>query len=190
MAKIGYARVSTEEQNLDMQIDALRECGCGRIFEEKASGKSKDRPELEKMFEFLRAGDVVYVWKLDRLGRSLHDLLELTEKMRSMGVEFVSLRDGFDTTTPAGRLYFNIMAVLSEYEKSIIVERTKSGLQAARARGRVGGRPKADAAALEKAYRLYDSGEFTIPQIADACGISESTFYKYNRARKAQGGKR
>lgn len=188
MTNIGYARVSTEDQNLDMQTDALRERGCERIFEEKASGKDRNRPELERMFEFLREGDVVYVWKLDRLGRSLHDLLDLTARMNSMGVEFVSIRDGFDTTTPSGRLYFNIMAVLSEYERSLIAERTQSGLESARARGRVGGRPRTDTAALEKAYRLYDSREFTIPQIADACGISESTFYKYNRARKAQGG--
>ena len=184
MALIGYARVSTEDQSLDLQRDALMERGCERVFEEKASGKDAERPQLRAMFEYLREGDTVVVWKLDRLGRSMRDLLELTEQMQERGVGFVSIKDGIDMTTATGRLYFHLMACLSEFERDLISERTKAGLAAARARGRQGGRKPADAKKLEQAYILYDSNTLSVADICKMTGISESTFYRYNKERK------
>ena len=141
--RIGYARVSTLDQNLELQIDALKNAGCERIFTEKISGKSKDdRPELNNMFSKLREGDTVIVWKLDRLGRSLTNLIDLISELNKHGVHFLSLNDNINTQTATGRFTFNIFASLAEFEREIIRERTKAGLNATRARGRMGGRTK------------------------------------------------
>ena len=129
--KIGYARVSTQDQKLELQLNDLKAYGCEIIFQEKMSGKNKDRPELNKLINHLRNGDKVVVWKLDRLGRSLKDLIELVSLFRKKGVEFVSLKDGIDTSTATGRFTFNIFASLAEFEREIIKERTKAGLDAA-----------------------------------------------------------
>ncbi|GAE46192.1 DNA-invertase [Mesobacillus boroniphilus JCM 21738] len=134
--KIGYARVSTQDQNLDMQIDALKAAGCERIYTEKKSGKRDDRPELQQCLNALRTGDTLVVYKLDRLGRSTFKLLELTAGFDREGIDFVSIVDGIDTTTPVGRFFFRTMASIAELERDIIVERTQAGLKAARARGR------------------------------------------------------
>ena len=190
MALIGYARVSTQDQNMAMQIDALREYGCERIFEEKRSGKTKERPQLEAMFDYLREGDTVVVWKLDRLGRSMRDLLDLTERMEQQGIGFVSIKDGIDMTDATGRLYFHLMACLAEFERDLISERTKAGLEAARARGRKGGRKPADAKKLEQAFILYDTGSLSVDDVCTMAGISRSTFFKYNKQRKAAEEKR
>jgi len=139
---IGYARVSTEDQNLDMQIDALKEAKCDHIYEEKMSGKIKDRPILDKALNFMRKGDTLVVWKLDRLGRSLRHLIEVINQLMDSGMYFMSLQEKIDTTSTSGKLIFHIFAALAEFEREIISERTKAGLKAARARGRIGGRPK------------------------------------------------
>lgn len=182
--KIGYARVSTQDQNLDMQIDALKNVGCEMIFEEKISGKSKERPELKKLFEKLRKGDTVAVWKLDRLGRSLKDLIDLITKMQQLGVSFLSIQDGINTTTATGRFTFNIFASLAEFEREIISERTKAGLTSARARGRKGGRPagysKETIKKIKAVKVLYDAtGNSSVQEIADNLNISRATCYRY-----------
>ena len=137
--KIGYARVSTQDQNLDLQLDALKKADCEKVFTDKVSGAKKQRPGLDQMIRELRKGDVIVVWKLDRLGRSLKHLVELVEQLMEMGVGLQSLNDPIDTTTAQGKLIFNIFASLAEFERNIISERTKAGLEAARARGRLGG---------------------------------------------------
>ena len=181
--KIGYARVSTQDQKLELQLDDLKSYGCKIIYKEKISGKNKSRPQLEKLIDQLRKGDIVVVWKLDRLGRSLKDLIELVSSFREKGVEFVSLKDGIDTGTATGRFTFNIFASLAEFEREIIRERTMAGLEAARSRGRKGGRPAGlskEALAKAKSARiLYESGEKTVPEIANSLGISRATCYRY-----------
>ncbi|NDK57348.1 recombinase family protein [Pontibacter fetidus] len=181
--KIGYARVSTQDQKLELQLDALSHYGCDHIYKEKKSGKSKERPELEKIITQLRAGDTVVVWKLDRLGRSLRDLIDLVAEFKQRGVDFVSLQDGINTATATGRFTFNIFASLAEFEREIIRERTKAGLDAAKARGRKGGRPQGlSKAALEKAKSariLFDSGTKTVEEIAKILHISRATCYRY-----------
>jgi len=185
--KIGYARVSTQDQNLDMQIDALKSVGCEIVFEEKISGKSKDRPELTKLFEKLRKGDTVVVWKLDRLGRSLKDLIDLITKMQQLDVSFLSIQDGINTNTATGRFTFNIFASLAEFEREIISERTKAGLTSARARGRKGGRPSGyskDTIRKIKAVKtLYNAeNSSSVQDIADSLQISRATCYRYLKA--------
>ncbi|MDQ3534167.1 MAG: recombinase family protein [Bacteroidota bacterium] len=181
--KVGYARVSTLDQKLELQLDDLKGYGCEMIFQEKISGKSKERPELSKMIDHLRKGDVVVVWKLDRLGRSLRDLIDLVSAFRDKGVEFVSLKDGIDTGTATGRFTFNIFASLAEFEREIIRERTMAGLEAAKARGRKGGRPSGlSKQALRKAQAvkiIYDTGQRTVQEIAESFGISRATCYRY-----------
>jgi DNA invertase Pin-like site-specific DNA recombinase len=181
--KIGYARVSTQDQNLALQLDALKAAGCEQIFKEKVSAVSTERVQLQKMVESLRAGDTVVVWKLDRLGRSLKELIERVTDFQQRGVGFVSLNDSIDTTTPQGRLVFNIFASLAEFEREIIRERTKAGLIAAKARGRQGGRPKGlSKQALEKAHAaktLFERKEKTAGEIAKILGIGRATFYRY-----------
>ena len=139
--KIGYARVSTKDQNLELQTEALQKAGCEKIYKETQSAV-KERPELQSMLNHLRQGDVVVVWKLDRLGRSLKHLIDLVTGFREKGIEFISLNDSIDTTTVQGRLTFNIFASFAEFERELIRERTMAGLQAARERGRIGGRKK------------------------------------------------
>ncbi len=150
------------------------------------SGKRDDRPELNRLLEQLREGDTLVVYKLDRLGRSTFKLLELTAEFEKNGVEFVSIADGIDTTTPVGKFFFRTMASIAELERDIIVERTQAGLQAARARGRVGGRPKADKSKLNAAIELYDAGKMTVPEILEATGVSKTTLYRYINKRSKE----
>ncbi|QHA36863.1 helix-turn-helix domain-containing protein [Rossellomorea marisflavi] len=182
--KIGYARVSTQDQSLDLQVDALQKAGCERIYTEKMSGRKDDRPELQKCLDALRSGDVLVVYKLDRLGRSTFKLLELTAGFERDGVDFVSIVDGIDTTTPVGRFFFRTMASIAELERDIIVERTQAGLQAARARGRVGGRPAKAKKDVERALKLYDSNQYSVPEIVEMTEVSKATLYRAINKRK------
>jgi len=178
---IGYARVSTKDQNLDLQLNALKECGCTEIFFEKISA-AKERPELEKMISILRKDDIVVVWKLDRLGRSLKHLIDLISMFREKGVEFISLNDNIDTTTIHGRLIFNIFASFAEFERELISERTKAGLEAARAKGRIGGRkPGLTKQSIAKAYTALYLSEKDMPvsDILKQLEISKATYYRY-----------
>lgn len=185
--KIGYARVSTQEQNLSLQLDALQAAGCDTIYREKVTSAKKERPELQKLMGQLRVGDVVVVWKLDRLGRSLQDLVSLVNEMQGKGAEFQSLNDHIDTTTPQGKFTFHLFAALAEFERGIIRERTKAGLAAARARGRKGGRPKGLSKEAQHtamiAETLYQDGDLTVKQICRQLSISRGTFYNYLRHR-------
>lgn len=175
---IGYARVSTQEQNLQMQLDELQKFGCFEIFEEKITGTKKDRPALNEMLKMLRKGDRVVVYKLDRISRSTKHLIELADLFESKGVEFVSIRDNIDTSTATGRFFFRMMASIAELERDIISERTKSGLASARARGRKGGRPKVAKKPLETAIKMYNSKEHSISEIVRTTGISQATLYR------------
>lgn len=185
--KIGYARVSTKEQSLDLQKDALEKEGCTDIYYEHISGANTKRPQLQKMMGQLRKGDVVVVWKLDRLGRSLRDLVNMVSTFQDLGVGFKSLQDNIDTTTPTGKLTFHLFAALAEFERDIISSRTKAGLEAARKRGRKGGRPKGlskkaqDKARL--AESLYKEKERSTKEICDHLHISKPTLYRYLRSR-------
>ncbi|GGC14668.1 recombinase family protein [Dyadobacter sediminis] len=185
--KIGYARVSTQDQNLEMQLDALGKAGCEKVFQEKASGIKSDRPQLAAMQQILREGDVIFIYKLDRLGRSLKHLLEMTADLAKRGIGLVSINDSIDTTTAQGRLIFNIFASLAEFERDLIRERTKSGLEAARARGRKGGRSRGLSKEAEKkamlAQTLYNERKLGVNEIAADLEISKMTLYKYLRHR-------
>lgn len=177
---IGYARVSTRDQDPALQLDTLTAAGCERIFSDTASGTLDRRPELDRCFEQLRSGDVLTVWRLDRLGRSIRHLIEVVNDLQARGVGFRSLTEGFDTTTPGGRLIFHMFAALAEFERSVIVERTHAGLAAARARGRTGGRrPKLTPRKLATARQLYDARTHTVEQIAEVVGVSRSTLYRH-----------
>lgn len=182
--KIGYARVSTKDQNLNLQIEALREDGCELIYSEK-KGANLERLEFERLKEKLRKGDTVVVWKLDRLGRSLKDLVTIIHEFNSNDIEFRSIVDNFDTTTPNGRLFFNIMAALAEYEKELIRERTKAGLESARQKGRIGGRrPGLSQEAKNKAViakHLYVEKNLPVEEILNTINISRATLYRYLR---------
>lgn len=185
--KIGYARCSTAEQNLDWQMDALKKEGCDEqhIFQEKASGTKKDRPELELMLRTLRTGDTVVVCELTRLSRSTKDLFELVDRISASGADIKSLKESWlDTTTPHGKLLFTIFAGVSQFERDLTHERTMEGLAAARARGRRGGRPKADPKTVQQALALYDAGSIPINDILNTTGISRATLYSYIRKRK------
>jgi len=173
---IGYARVSRDDQNLDAQTDALEAAGAERIFAEKISGTKRDRPELGKMLDQLRSGDVVVVAKYDRLARSLRDLLDLVEAIKDRGAGFRSLAEDIDATTPAGELIFHVFASIAHFERRRIVERTKEGLQAAKARGRIGGRPPALTAAQKaEVQRMRDDEQRAISEIARLFKVSERT---------------
>lgn len=177
---IGYARCSTADQNLDWQIDALNKEGCERIYQEKISGTKKDRPELLKMLDALRAGDTVVICELTRLSRSTKDLFELVERISGAGANIKSLKEAWlDTTTPQGKLLFTIFAGVSQFERDLTYERTMEGLAAARARGRMGGRPKADAKAIQQALALYDAGTIPVKDILSTTGIGKATLYAY-----------
>src|SRR5215218_2359912 len=178
---IGYARVSTGEQTLDLQLDALQAAGCGKVYTETASGAKADRPVLDEVLAYLRPGDTLVVWRLDRLGRSLKHLIEVVAQLAERGIGFKSLTEQIDTTTPGGKLIFHVFGVLAEFERDLIRERTNAGLAAARARGRTGGRPKklADARQRELARTLYASGETDIDTICQTLGISRATLYRY-----------
>ncbi len=180
--KYGYARVSTEEQNLHLQTDALTAAGCSRIFKEKLSA-AKERPELDKLLSLAQLGDTVVVWKLDRLGRSLRHLIDLVTQFEEKGIKFISLQDSINTSTAQGRLIFNIFASLAEFERDLIRERTHAGLASARARGRTGGRPPrlTKESELKAVYvqELYNAKQLTIKEICKNAGISPRTLYKY-----------
>ena len=192
--KVGYARVSTAQQSPQLQIDALQSAGCQKIYQEMASGAKAQRPQLEEMLAQLRSGDVLVVWKLDRLGRSLTHLVQLVNQLLEQDVGLQSLNDPIDTTSAQGRLMFNIFASLAEFERELIGERTQAGLKSARARGRSGGRPKGlseqaklTAAAAES---LYQEGKLSVRQISRQLDISTGTLYSYLRYRGVKiGGK-
>ena len=186
--KIGYARVSTKDQHMDLQTDALKKAGCEIIFAETVSGVKTDRPELIKLLGQVRKDDIVVVYKLDRLGRSLKHLLEVVAQLNSKQVGVQSISDAIDTTTPQGRLFFNISACFAEFERDLIRERTKSGLEAARARGRKGGRRQGMTKEAEQkailAESYYKEGKMGVNQIATEIGVSKMTLYKYLKHRK------
>jgi len=180
---VGYARVSTDDQNLNLQRDALDQAGCEQIFEDQLSGAKAERPGLHQALQYARAGDTLVVWRLDRLSRSLRDLIEMVTLLESKGVGLKSLQEAIDTSSSSGKLIFHIFGALAEFERNLIRERTQAGLQAARARGRKGGRPKAlnkDKRAL--AVKLYDEKKHTVDQICEMMGISKPTLYKYIEA--------
>jgi DNA invertase Pin-like site-specific DNA recombinase len=171
--KIGYARVSTLEQNAQLQQDALNEAGCEKIYTDQVSGVKEDRPGLQEALDYVRKGDSLVVWRLDRLGRSLKHL-----ESRSVGL--VSLQEGLDTTTAGGRLIFHIFGALAEFERNLIRERTQAGLAAARARGRKGGRKhKLEPEQVETLHRMYHSKQHSIKEICQVMGISKPTLYAY-----------
>ena len=177
--RIGYARVSTRDQNLDLQLAALKGAGCDRIFEDTMSGTKAGRPGLAKALEALREGDTLIVWKLDRLGRSVKDLLDFAGGLNERGIGFVSLTDSIDTTTASGRFFFNVMASLAQMERELMVERTQAGLQAAREQGRVGGRKRVmTEAKIRSARKLLNQG--TPPkEVAASLGVSVPTLYRW-----------
>lgn len=179
MTLLGYARVSTGDQDARLQHDALEAAGCWRIFTDVGSGALASRPELDRLLDHLRPGDTLVVWRLDRLGRSIQHLIEQLQDLDARGVHFRSLQESIDTSTSGGRLIFHIFASLAEFERDLIVERTQAGLQAARARGRVGGRPRALTEDQALAVRaLYDAGDMTVRQIADMFHVSTKTIYR------------
>lgn len=185
--KIGYARVSTKDQSILMQVESLKEAHCDKIHEEIASGAKTARPVLDEIMRNLRAGDTLVIWKLDRLGRNLAHLIHLTTTLIEKKVGLISLNDPIDTTTSQGRMIFGFFASLAEFERELIVERTQAGLKSARARGRKGGRPKGmSQSAIEKATiaeALYQNGTFPVKKIAEQLDISKTTLYLYLRSR-------
>ncbi len=177
---IGYARVSTDDQNLDLQRDALKASGCERLFEDVMTGAKAERPGLRQALEQLREGDTLVVWRLDRLGRSLKDLIVRAEELKEMGVGLKSLQEAIDTTSSGGQLIFHIFGALAEFERNLIRERTHAGLSAARARGRKGGRRKVlDAKQRAHAVDLYKARDLTAKEISALMGISRQTLYHY-----------
>jgi DNA invertase Pin-like site-specific DNA recombinase len=177
---VGYARVSTDDQNLDLQRDALERAGCDKIYTDQRGGASAKRPGLATVFEVLRGDDTLVIWRLDRLGRSLKDLIHLVEQLEQRGAGLRSLQENIDTTTSGGRLVFHVFGALAEFERNLVRERTHAGLSAARARGRRGGRPKAlDASKRELALRLHRERKHSIREICRMMGISKSTLYNY-----------
>jgi DNA invertase Pin-like site-specific DNA recombinase len=184
---VGYARVSTDDQNLNLQRDALDQAGCEQIFKDQLSGAKAERPGLHQALQYARTGDTIVVWRLDRLSRSLKDLIEMVTLLESKGIGLKSLQEAIDTSSSSGKLIFHIFGALAEFERNLIRERTQAGLQAARARGRKGGRPKSlnkDKQAL--AVKLYDEKEHTVDQICEMMGISKPTLYKYIKAAKGR----
>lgn len=175
--RFGYARVSTADQSLDRQTDALEGAGAERIFLEKASGKDKNRAELERMLDMLRPGDQVVVTELARLSRSTRDLIDLSELFDEKGVDLVSLKESIDTSTPMGKCFFTILAAVGQMERELIVQRTNEGLAAARARGRVGGRPSMPEERLTAALKLYEAGS-PLSEIREITGVSKSVLYR------------
>lgn len=176
---VGYARVSTQDQNLDLQRTALTDCGCGKIYEDRMSGTRSERPGLNLTLEVLREGDTLVVWKLDRLGRSVKGLVDFVTELAKRGVNFKSLTDSIDTGTPSGRFFFHVMASLAQMERELIVERTRAGLSAARQQGRVGGRKRQMTdSKIDSARKLLASG---VPprEVAKNLGVSVPTLYRW-----------
>lgn len=184
MANIGYARVSRRDQDPELQFRDLRAAKCEPIFEEKVSGGKgvEERPALKEALRYCREGDVLVVWKLDRLGRSLRDLIDIPQTLKERGIGFRSLRENLDTTTPGGKLVFHFFGALAEWERDVIRERTFAGLDAARARGRMGGRPKVmNPAKVRNARSLMADPENSVDDVCSILGVSRSTLYKYLR---------
>src|SRR5438270_98601 len=183
LMKIGYVRVSKQEQNEELQIDALKEAGCDKWFVDKMTGSKAERKGLTEALAYLRPGDTFVVWKLDRAGRSLTHLIELLKGLKARGIEFISLTEQIDTTTPGGKLIFHLMGALAEFERDLIRERTNAGLAAARSRGRTGGRPPVKAfrnpASLAIARNLYHTTKTPIDDICRQFNISRPTLYRY-----------
>ena len=177
--KIGYARVSTSDQTLMPQTDALSEAGCEKMFTDIASGAKTTRPGLDKAVEFCRKGDTLVVWKLDRMGRSMSHLIEMVQELEKREVGFQSLTENIDTTTPGGRMIFHLFGALAEFERDLIRGRIQAGLKSARARGRKGGRPAVPEEVQSMAKTLVADKSLTIKQICDQLGIARSTLYKY-----------
>jgi DNA invertase Pin-like site-specific DNA recombinase len=185
VTRIGYARVSTDDQNPSLQLDALASAGCAKIFQDQASGAKSARPGLASAREYLRAGDALVVWRLDRLGRSLRDLVEIVNSLEERDIGFVSLTESIDTSTPGGKLIFHVFASLAEFERDLIRERTRAGLASARARGRKGGRPSVmDSEKTRIANKLLsETGSdgkpvTTVTEVAEALGVSRATIYR------------
>ena len=174
----GYARVSTEAQNLDRQLDALNRYGVDKIYNEKMTGTKRDRPELEKMLERMTEGDTVVIESLSRLGRSTKDLIELVELFEKRGVHLVSLKEQIDTTTSTGKLLFTLMSAIAQFERDVIADRTREGLKAARARGHFGGRPKFDDEKVRQAIKLYNTKEYSLKEIEELTGVKKGTLYR------------
>jgi DNA invertase Pin-like site-specific DNA recombinase len=183
---IGYARVSTGEQTLDLQLDALAKAECGKVFTETAGGALVERESLKEALAYARPGDTLVVWRLDRLGRSLKHLIETVTSLAERGIGFKSLSEQIDTTTSGGKLVFHVFGALAEFERDLIRERTQAGLSAARARGRVGGRPKAlpDPKKVAMAQRLYEDPATSVDEICRTLRISRATLYRYVKAGK------
>jgi DNA invertase Pin-like site-specific DNA recombinase len=176
---IGYARVSTGDQTLDLQTDALNTAGCDRVFTDILSGVKAERPGLAEAIDYVRVGDTLVVWRLDRLGRSLQHLIETVTQLETKGIGFRSLTEQIDTTTPGGKLIFHVFGALAEFERDLIRERTHAGLASARARGRVGGRPKKlSAKQLALAQQLYADNQTDVATICTTLGISRTTLYR------------
>ena len=177
---IGYARVSTIDQNFDLQIDALKKVGCKEIFKDAVSGSENNKTALDEALKYLRDGDTLVVWRLDRLGRSLKKLIEFTNVLQEKNIGFKSLEESIDTTTSTGKFFFHITGAFAELEHNLIRERTLAGLKAARARGRVGGRPKAiDPETFKIALKLYNDKSIYVSSICNKLGIAKRTFYRY-----------
>jgi DNA invertase Pin-like site-specific DNA recombinase len=177
---IGYARVSTKDQDLSLQLDELKKTGCERVFEDVASGTRDERPGLDAALEFIRTGDTLVVWRLDRLARSLTKLIEIVDKLNKREIGLRSVKESLDTTTPGGKLIFHVFGALSQFEAEVIRERTNAGLEAARARGRFGGRPfKLDAKKIEMAKQLLKDENAKVTEVSKALGISRATLYRY-----------
>ena len=180
---IGYARVSTDEQHLDLQRDALVAAGCQTIYEEKVSGKNADRAELNNCLKALRPGDTLVVWRLDRLGRSLKDLIDIVSNLEKREINFISLTERVETESAAGKLIFHLFGALSEFERNIIRERTKAGIKAARVRGRKGGRkPVLDQGKVKEVKALMADPSIKVSTIAKRYGVSRATLYKYAKS--------
>lgn len=184
---MGYARVSTDDQNLNLQRDALNQAGCEQIFEDHISGAKAERPGLQQALQYARAGDAIVVWRLDRLSRSLKDLIEMVTLLKSKDIGLKSLQEAIDTSSSSGKLIFHIFGALAEFERNLTRERTQAGLQAARARGRKGGRPKAlNRDKQDLAVKLYKEKKHTVDQICEMMGVSKPTLYKYIEAAKSR----
>jgi len=180
---VGYARVSTTDQTLDLQNDALSRAGCDKIFTDTMSGAKAERPGLAQALSFMRSGDVLVVWKLDRLGRSLKNLIDVVTELESLGIGFRSVTESIDTTTSGGKLIFHIFGALAEFERALIRERASAGLAAARARGRKGGRPRvaalSDAKKFALALSLYNDKNNSIKDICSTLKVTRATLYRY-----------
>ena len=183
---IGYARISTQEQNLDLQRDALKQAGCNKIITDEASGSLAERPGLMKLKDSLREGDTLVVWRLDRLGRSLKHLIEFIYDLETKKIGFKSIHESIDTTTSTGKLVFHIFGALAEFERSLIKERSKAGLTAARTRGRLGGRPKSlNLNKRQLVVEMYKDRKRTVKEICQMVEISKPTLYKYVREKSS-----